>query len=86
MDVIEAVTNAGLKYNEEAAVDVCKAIQEMKTESERNGAQKKSRALIALPSLRSPAVYILIFPIPIRIAATLGHLTSITEVIREFYQ
>jgi len=39
-DVIEAITNSGMKYNEkEKVVDVCQAIQEMRKESE----QKKAR-------------------------------------------
>lgn len=39
-DVIEAITNSGIKYDEkEEAVDVCRAIQEMRQESE----QKKAR-------------------------------------------
>lgn len=37
-DVIEAITNAGMKYEEsEEAVDVCQAIQEMRKESESQG-------------------------------------------------
>ena len=37
-DVIEAITNSGIKYDEnEEAVDVCQAIQEMRTESESQG-------------------------------------------------
>ncbi len=37
-DVIEAITNSGIKYDEsKEAVDVCQAIQEMRKESERNG-------------------------------------------------
>ena len=40
-DVIEAVTNSGIKYDEgEEAVDVCQAIQDMRKESERNGERK----------------------------------------------
>jgi len=40
-DVIEAVTNSGLKYDEsEEAVDVCQAIQEMRKESEQDGERK----------------------------------------------
>ncbi len=40
-DVIEAITNSGLKYDEsEEAVDVCQAIQEMRMESERKKAQE----------------------------------------------
>lgn len=39
-DVIEAITNSGIKYDEkEEAVDVCQAIQKMRQESE----QKKAR-------------------------------------------
>ena len=41
VDVIEAVTNSGIKYNEgEEAVDVCQAIQEMRKESEQKKAQE----------------------------------------------
>ena len=37
-DVIEAITNSGIKYDEsEEAVDVCQAIQEMRMESESQG-------------------------------------------------
>lgn len=37
-DVIEAITNSGIKYNEEdEVVNVCQAIQEMREESERAG-------------------------------------------------
>lgn len=37
-DVIEAITNSGIKYDEEdEVVNVCQAIQEMKTESESKG-------------------------------------------------
>jgi len=40
-DVIEAVTNSGIKYDEdEEAVDVCQAIQEMRKESEQKKAQE----------------------------------------------
>ena len=40
-DVIEAITNAGIKYNKgEEAVDVCQAIQEMRMESERDGERR----------------------------------------------
>jgi len=43
-DVIEAVTNAGLKYDEsEEAVDVCQAIQEIRMESERDGELRKAQ-------------------------------------------
>lgn len=43
-NVIEAITNSGLKYDEgEEVVDVCQAIQEMKKESERDGEFKKAR-------------------------------------------
>ncbi len=41
VDVIEVITNTGLKYDEkEGKVDVCQAIQEMRTESERIGEQR----------------------------------------------
>ncbi len=37
-DVIETITNSGIKYDEgEEAVDMCQAIQELRKESERNG-------------------------------------------------
>ena len=37
-DVIEAITNSGIKYDEsEEVVDVCQAIQEMRKESEQDG-------------------------------------------------
>ena len=38
MDVIQAVTNSGIKYKKsEEVVDVCKAIQEMQMEAEQRG-------------------------------------------------
>ncbi|MCM1122617.1 MAG: transposase [Eubacterium sp.] len=41
IDVIEAITNAGIKYDEdEEAVDVCQAIQEMRKESLREGVKE----------------------------------------------
>ncbi len=43
VDVIEAITNSGIKYDEEEeaeAVDVCQAIQEMRREGEKIGEQK----------------------------------------------
>ena len=41
VDVIEAITNLGIKYGEsEEAVDVCQAIQEMRMESERDGERR----------------------------------------------
>ncbi len=40
VDVIKAVTNAGIKYKKsEEAVDVCKAIQDMQTEARKEGEQ-----------------------------------------------
>lgn len=42
-DVIETITNSGIKYDEEEeaeAVDVCQAIQEMRREGEKIGEQK----------------------------------------------
>jgi len=40
-DVMEAITNSGLKYDEsEKVVNVCQAIQEMRMESERDGERK----------------------------------------------
>ena len=40
-DVIEAITNSGIKYEEgKEAVDVCQAIQEMRAESEQKKAQE----------------------------------------------
>ena len=36
-DVIEAITNSGIKYDEEEVVDVCQAIQEIKRDGERQG-------------------------------------------------
>ena len=43
-DVIEAITNSGIKYDEEdEVVNVCQAIQEMRKESERDGELKKAR-------------------------------------------
>ena len=40
VDVIEAVTNSGIKYNEsEVAVDMCQAIQEIRKEERRLGEQ-----------------------------------------------
>jgi len=44
VDVIEAVTNTGLKYDEsEEAVDVCQAIQEIRKEERRLGEQDGER-------------------------------------------
>jgi len=38
VEVIEAITNSGIKYDEgEEVVDVCQAIQEIRTESESQG-------------------------------------------------
>ena len=46
-DVIEAITNSGIKYDEEdEVVNVCQAIQEMRKESERDGELKKAREAI----------------------------------------
>ncbi len=43
-DVIEVITNTGIKYDEsEEAVDVCQAIQEIRMESERRGELKKAQ-------------------------------------------
>ena len=43
-DVIEAITNSGIKYDEsEELVNVCQAIQEMRKESERDGELKKAK-------------------------------------------
>ena len=43
-DVIEAITNSGIKYDEsEEAVDVCQAIQEMREESEQKKAMEIAR-------------------------------------------
>ncbi len=43
-DVIEAITNSGIKYDEsEEVVNVCQAIQEMRKEAERDGELKKAR-------------------------------------------
>ncbi len=43
-DVIEVITNSGIKYDEkDEVVNVCQAIQEMKKESERDGELKKAR-------------------------------------------
>ena len=40
-DVIEAITNSGIKYDEEdEVVNVCQAIQEMRKESERDGERR----------------------------------------------
>ena len=40
-DVIEAITNSGIKYDEsEEVIDVCQAIQEMRKESEQKKAQE----------------------------------------------
>ena len=44
VDVIEAITNLDIKYDEsEEAIDVCQAIQEMRMESERRGELKKAQ-------------------------------------------
>ena len=43
-DVIEVITNTGIKYDEsKEAVDVCQAIQEIRMESERRGELKKAQ-------------------------------------------
>lgn len=43
-DVIEAITNLGIKHDErEEVVNVCQAIQEMRKESERDEELKKPR-------------------------------------------
>lgn len=43
-DVIQVITNAGIKYDEdEEAVDVCQAIQEMRMESEQIGELRKAQ-------------------------------------------
>ena len=43
-DVIEAITNSGIKYDEEdEVINVCQAIQEMRKESERDGELKKAK-------------------------------------------
>ncbi|MCM1097343.1 MAG: hypothetical protein NC427_04690 [Ruminococcus flavefaciens] len=48
-DVIEAVTNSGLKYDEEdEVVNVCQAIQEMRMESERKKAQEIAKNLYGM--------------------------------------
>lgn len=44
VDVIEAITNAGIKYDErEVEVDVCQAIQEIREEERQLGELKKSK-------------------------------------------
>lgn len=44
VDVIEVITHAGLKYEEsEVEVDVCEAIQEMRTEERRKGELEKAQ-------------------------------------------
>ena len=43
-DVIETITNSGIKYDEEDEVfNVCQAIQEMRKESERDGGIKEGQ-------------------------------------------
>lgn len=43
-DVIEVITNSGMKYDEsEVTVDVCQAILEMRKESEQQGELKKAK-------------------------------------------
>lgn len=43
-DVIEVITNVGMKYEERmVSIDVCQAIQDMKIECERNGELKKAK-------------------------------------------
>ncbi len=43
-DVIEVITNSGMKYDEsEVTVDVCQAIREMRKESEQQGELKKAK-------------------------------------------
>ena len=44
VDVIEVITNTGLKYEEsEEKIDVCEAIQKMREESEQKGELKKAQ-------------------------------------------
>lgn len=44
VDVIEVITNTGLKYEEsEMKIDVCEAIQKMREESEQKGELKKAQ-------------------------------------------
>ena len=44
VDVIEVITNTGLKYDKkEGKIDVCQAIQEMRIESEQKGELKKAQ-------------------------------------------
>lgn len=44
VDVIEAITHTGLKYKEEEAnIDMCQAIEEMKMEAERDGEERGQR-------------------------------------------
>ena len=48
-DVIEVITNSGLKYDKnEEAVNVCQAIQEMRLESEEKKAQEIAKNLYGM--------------------------------------
>lgn len=50
--MIEAITNSGIKYDEEdEVVNVCQAIQEMRKESERNG-ERQGRLMQAQESAK----------------------------------
>ena len=49
VDVIEVITNTGLKYEEsEGKIDVCQAIQEMKKEAELKKDQQSAKNLYEL--------------------------------------
>lgn len=51
-DVIEAITNSGIKYDEEdEVVNVCQAIQEIRKESERDG-ERQGRLMQAQESVK----------------------------------
>lgn len=55
-DVVEAITNSGIKYNEgKEAVDVCQAIQEMRQEERCLGEQDDERKKLR----KQPEIFII---------------------------
>ncbi len=75
VDVIEVITNTGLKYEEKGGkVDVCQAIQEMRTESERIGEQRGEQRGERIGEQRGE-----------RIGEKKGELKKAKESARNFY-
>lgn len=59
VDVIEAVTNTGIKYgNKERVIDMCQAIQEMRMESEQRGEEKGEQRGALKEAQKMPGVFI----------------------------